>query len=98
LADFTNNIDDVIICACKFWELEPTDYQIVDEKSVTLSRSMSIRDIYTIKGGVHKINFEMINKYTTQFEILRSHLTSSEIDGQITSGGQNTNNGKFKTG
>lgn len=65
LADFTNNIDDVIVCSCKFWELEPTDYQIVDEKSVTLSRSMSIRDIYTVKGGVHKINFEMTNKYTT---------------------------------
>lgn len=96
IADFTNSIEDVINSACKFWELDPSDYQIVDEKSVTLSRSMSIRDIYTIKGGVHKINFEMINKYTTQFEVLKSHWTSSEIDGQVTTAGQNTNTGSKK--
>jgi hypothetical protein len=94
LADFKNTIEDVIKTACQFWELNPEFYQIVDEKSVTIPRSMLIRDIYYHKGGIHKINFEMINKYTTQFEILKSHLKSAEIDGQGGATGQNVNTGR----
>lgn len=82
LADFDNTIEDVLNCAAKFWELDPNFYQIIDEKSVTIPKNMKVRDVYANKGGVHKINFQMINKYVTQFEILNSHLKSSEIEGQ----------------
>lgn len=82
LADFNNSIEDVLKCAASFWELDPKFYQIIDEKSVTIPKGMKVRDVYSNKGGVHKISFQMINKYTTQFEILNSHLKSSEIEGQ----------------
>lgn len=82
LADFNNTIEDVLHCAAKFWELDPKFYQIIDEKSVTIPIDMKIRDVYGNKGGVHKINFQMINKYTTQFDILNSQLKSAEIEGQ----------------
>ena len=39
-----------------------------------------IKEVYDIKGGVHKISVELVNKYTSQFEILQSQITSSEID------------------
>lgn len=98
LSDFVNTIEEVIVCACSFWELDSKLYQIVDEKNVTLSNSLTIREIYTINGGVHKLNFELVNKYTGQFEILKSHLSCSKIDGQASSNNLKTssNPGKFQ--
>lgn len=52
-----------------------------------------MREVYDIKGGLSKISLELVNKYTSQFEILKSHLTSSEIDQiKLREGGQNFRN------
>ena len=94
LADFNNTIDDVVKCASQFWELDEASYQLIDEKSVTMPRVMKIKDIYWHKGNVHKISVELVNRYKTQFEILKSHLKSAETDGQTSGTGQTNATGR----
>lgn len=65
LAEFNSTIHDVQMQACKFWELEPTEFQIHDEKSVTLSPDLLLREVYDMKGGLNKISVELVNKYTS---------------------------------
>ena len=76
LANFTNTIKDAILCSCRFWEIDSENYVLVDDKNVTIPKKLKIREIFFMNQGTHKLSFTLINKYMTQFEILKCHIKS----------------------
>jgi len=99
LADFDNKIEDIIILACKFWELDHRHYQLVDEKTVTIPKTMLVQHMYKMKGGRHLLEFKMVNKHTNIFNVLKTQQEAIRIDRSgVLSGGLvlNSNRKPFK--
>lgn len=76
LCDLQVSIKDVLDAASKYFMDENNSYQIVDEKYVSIPPETLVKKLFIQRGGSNLLNFVLVNKFKTCFEILRPHEQS----------------------
>lgn len=80
ICDFNTTVKDVLNACIGYWSEELKNFQIVDERYVSIPPETTIHKLFLQRSGTNKLNFTLVNKYQTCFQILRQQEQSILIN------------------